>query len=57
MSDFLALTAMMAVCFISGFFAGADSESRKTVGIRTQCEAELPRDKYCVMVAVPEEAE
>ena len=56
MSD-TGLVALMFLASLAGFSAGAYLEKQQTIQMINQCEAALPRDQHCKLIAVPEKEE
>lgn len=51
------LLIMLLIMSTAGFSAGAWWEKQQTIEIKNQCEASLPRDQHCKLIAVPEKGE
>ena len=56
MSD-TGLVALLFLASLAGFSGGAYFEQQQTIQIKNQCEAALPRDQHCKLIAVPEKGE
>ena len=56
MSD-TGLITLMFLSTLAGSAAGAWWNEKEVFKIKNQCEAELPRDQHCKLIAVPDKGE
>ena len=55
--DFPVLFVLLFMASVAGVLAGACAEQQKTIQIINQCEASLPRDQHCKLIAVSDKGE